>query len=135
MALNHCMTDDLIETIWILAFFRYLETNTVSVGNLPNCIYPAINHCTSKSPEVFILKIANILWFPEPKAQKHWKLRMPPTSEQGIIEWAWVLQLHNCKMGVVNYFPICKDVYPYLLVLLVNCSRGLHEESLLTLTS
>lgn len=56
LPLNHCMTDYLIETIWILAFFRYLETNIISVGNVQTCIYPAINHYISKSLEVFILK-------------------------------------------------------------------------------
>lgn len=50
LALNHCMADDLIEAIWILAFLRYLEGHILSVGNIQTCTYPAINHCASKSP-------------------------------------------------------------------------------------
>lgn len=69
------MTDDLIETIWILTLFRYLETNIVSAGNIQTRVYPAINHCTSKSPKIYILKLANIFWFPEPKSSETLKIK------------------------------------------------------------
>lgn len=63
LALNHCMADDHIKAICILAFLKYLEAHIV--GNIQTCTYPAINHCTSKPPQVFILSLANDLCFPE----------------------------------------------------------------------
>lgn len=103
LALNHCMADDLIEAIWILAFLRYLEAHIVSVGNIQTCVYPAINHCTSKPPQVFILKLTNAFWFPETKkAEKYSKLRISPTSEQGPSELASVFHLCNSKMSVLS---------------------------------
>lgn len=70
MTLNHCLTDDLIETLWIFAFLRYLRTNIVSVGNIHTHIYTAINHGPSKSLQFFIFKLENIFLFPEPKSSE-----------------------------------------------------------------
>lgn len=78
LALNRCMSDDLIETIWILAFLRYLEAHIVSVGSIQTCTYPEINHYASKSPQVFILKLANALWFPETKSSEMLKIKNVP---------------------------------------------------------
>lgn len=95
LALNYCMTDDLIETVWILPFFRYLEPNIVSVGNTKTCVYPAINHCTSESLKVLIFKLAKILCFPEPKSSEtfriknatHFRTSPPQFFSYALVKW------------------------------------------------
>lgn len=99
LTLNYCMTDDLIEAIWIWAFFRYLETSIVSAGNTETCVYPAINHYTSKSLKALLLKLAKISWFPEQKSSETFGIKNATHFRTKDSELSSVLQLCTCKMG------------------------------------
>lgn len=81
------MADDIIEAVWILTFQKCLGAHIVSVGNIQTCTYPAINHCTSKSPQVSILKLASTLWFPETKSSEIFKLRIFPLQNKTQVGW------------------------------------------------